>query len=120
MGLLVHTLAGIDSKEVTILWISRSLGVERHLWSSDSRPAYRGIRTFRSPKPVPRCTVVRADGGRLLTEKSEVKARWTAYFERLYQADPPVVELDVKRVTIPIADPPIIYGNTGCGEPVEM
>ena len=36
-----------------------------------------------------------------------MKARWAGYFERLYQADPPAVELDVRGVTIPIADPPI-------------
>ena len=48
-------------------------GVEHHLWSSDSRPAYRGIRALRSSKPIPWCTVVRAEGGRLLTEESEVR-----------------------------------------------
>ena len=36
----------------------------------------------------------------LLTEESEVKAHWAGYFERLYQADPPAVELDVRGVTI--------------------
>ena len=36
-----------------------------------------------------------------------MKARWAGYFERLYQADPPAVELDVRGVTIPVADPPI-------------
>ena len=60
-----------------------------------------------------------------MIEESEVKARWASYFEWLYQADPPVVELDVRGVIILIADPPIkwstfIYGNTGCGEPVKM
>ena len=79
-------------------------GLEHHLWSSDSRPAYRGIHTLRSSKLVPRCTAVRAEGGRLLTEESAVKARWAGYFERLYQADPPGVELDVRGVTISIAD----------------
>ena len=49
-------------------------GVEHHLWSSDSHPAYRGIHALRSSKPIPRCTAVRAEGGRLLTEESEVKA----------------------------------------------
>ena len=68
-------------------------GVEHHLWSSDFHPAYRGIRALRSSKPIPRCTAVRAEGGRLLTEESEVKACWAGYFERLYQADPPAVEL---------------------------
>ena len=47
-----------------------------------------------------------------MTEDSEVKARWANYLERLYQADPPAVELDVSGVTIPIADPPI-----NCGPP---
>ena len=84
-----------------------SEGVEHHLWSSDSRPAYRVICALRSSKPIPRCTAVRAEGGRLLTEESEVKAHWASYFEQLYQTDPPAVELDVRSVTIPIADPPI-------------
>ena len=43
-----------------------------------------------------------------MTEESEVKARWADYFEQLYQADPPVVELDVRGITIPIADLPFI------------
>ena len=79
-----------------------------------------------SSKPIPRCTAVRAGGGGLLTEESEVKAGyWAGYFERLYQADPPAVELDVRGVTIPIADPPInrgppLFVETGCGEPVQM
>ena len=42
-----------------------------------------------------------------MTEEFEVKARWAGYFEQLYQADPPAVELDVRGVTIPVADPPI-------------
>ena len=36
-----------------------------------------------------------------------MKTRWAGYCERLYQADPPAVELDVRGVIIPIADPPI-------------
>ena len=47
-----------------------------------------------------------------MTEESEVKARWAGYFEWLYQADPPAVELDVRGVIVPIADPPI-----NCGPP---
>ena len=66
-------------------------GVENHLWSGDSHPAYRGIHALHSSKPIPRCTAVRAESGGLLTEESEVKARWAGYFERLYQADPPAV-----------------------------
>ena len=88
-------------------------GVENRLWSSDSCPAYRGIRTLCSSKPIPQCTAVRAESGRLLTEESEVKTRWAGYFEWLYQVDPPAVELDVWGVTIPIADPPI-----NCGLPL--
>ena len=58
-----------------------------------------------SSKSVPRCTAVEADGDGLLMEESEVKARWASYFEWLCQADPPVVELYVRGVAIPIADP---------------
>ena len=50
-----------------------------------------------------------------MTEESEMKARWAGYFERLYQADPPPVELDIGGVTIPVADPPI-----NCGPPSLM
>ena len=50
-----------------------------------------------------------------MTEESELKALWAGYFERLYQADPPAVELDVRGVTNPIADPPI-----NCGPPSFM
>uniref|UniRef100_UPI00358E9E4B V-type proton ATPase subunit H-like n=1 Tax=Myxine glutinosa TaxID=7769 RepID=UPI00358E9E4B len=81
--------------------------VEHQLWTYDSHPACRGIRALRSSKPVPRCTAVRAEGGGLLAEGSEVKARWARYFERLYQADPPAVELDVRGVAFPNADLPI-------------
>ena len=42
-----------------------------------------------------------------MTEECEAKAHWDGYFERLYQADPPAVELDVRGVTVPIADSPI-------------
>ena len=41
-----------------------------------------------------------------------MKAHWAGYFQRLYQADPPAVKLDVRGVTILIADPPI-----NCGPP---
>ena len=100
-------------------------GVEHHLWSRDSCPASRGICALCSSKHVPRCTVVRAEGGGLLTGESKVKARWAGYFERLYQADPPAVELDVRGVIIPIVtfQSTVIHlrlWNTGCGEPVEM
>ena len=42
-----------------------------------------------------------------MTVETDVKARWAGYFERLFQADPPAVKLDVRGVTVPIADPPI-------------
>ena len=35
-------------------------GVEHQLWSSDSRPAYGGIRALRSSKLISRCSAVRA------------------------------------------------------------
>ena len=41
-----------------------------------------------------------------------MKARWAGYFERLFQANPPCVELDFRGVTIPNAEPPI-----NCGPP---
>ena len=47
-----------------------------------------------------------------MKEESEVKARWAGYFEWLHQADPPAVELDIRGVTITVADPPI-----NCGPP---
>ena len=46
-----------------------------------------------------------------MTEESEMKARWAGDFERLFQADPPAVELDVRGVTIPVVDPPINCGQ---------
>ena len=36
-----------------------------------------------------------------------MKAHWIGFFVRLYQAEPPAVELDVRGVTIPLADHPI-------------
>ena len=50
-------------------------GVEHHLRSSDSRPAYRGVCTLCFSKPIPWCTAVSTEGDGLLIEKSEVKAR---------------------------------------------
>ena len=46
------------------------------LWSGDSHPAFRGICALCSSLPIPQCTAVRAEGGGLLIEESEVKARW--------------------------------------------
>ena len=75
--------------------------VEHHLRSSDSHPAYRGICTLLSFKPIPLCTAFRAEDDGLLTEESEVKARWDGYFELLYQADPLAIELDIRGVYYP-------------------
>ncbi len=52
-----------------------------------------------------------------MTDESEVKARWAGYFEQLYQADPPAVELDIRGVTIPVADPPINFGPPSLVDP---
>ena len=100
-------------------------GVEHHLSSSYAQPAYRGNDALHSSKPGPRCTGVGAEGGGLLRAVCEVIARWADYFERLYQPDTPAVKLDVRSVTIHIADPPINNGppsfvETGCGEQVEI
>ena len=81
-------------------------GIE-HLWSSDTHPSYRGIHALRSSKPIFHCTAVRAEGWWALDRGVRVKARWDSYFKQMYQAGPPAVELDVRGVTIPIADLPI-------------
>ena len=44
-----------------------------------------------------------------MTEEFEVKACWASYFEQLYPADSPAVGLEVRDLTIPIADPPINF-----------
>ena len=81
--------------------------VENHLWTSDSRPAYRGIRALGPSKPAPQCSAVKSDGGVLLTEESDVRARWAEYFEQLYKADPPAVGLDCRDAVAHVAIPPI-------------
>ena len=69
--------------------------VEHHLWSSDARPAYRGIQALRSVQPHPRCMSVRADTGEILFEEEQVRARWAGYFEQLYKADPPAYQVEI-------------------------
>ena len=81
--------------------------VENHLWSSDSKPAYRGISALRGSKPPPGCSTVKAVDGSVLTDGSEVLARWAGYFEELYQADPPAGELNIEGISPPVPDPPI-------------
>ncbi len=66
--------------------------VGHHLWSSDARPAYRGIQALRSVHPHPQCVSVKADTGEVLSDQDQVRARWAGYFEQLYKADPPVCE----------------------------
>ena len=68
--------------------------VEHHLWSSDARPAYRGIQALHSVQSHPRCMSVKATG-EVLSEEDQVRARWADYFEQLYKADPPVHQIDV-------------------------
>ena len=53
--------------------------VKSHLWSTDSRPSNRRIRTFRSSKPAPRCFTVKAADGTTVTGKSEIQTRWAGY-----------------------------------------
>ena len=55
-------------KEAYVRGISE--GEENNLWSSDSCPAFRGIRALLSFKPVHQCTAVATEGGRLSTEES--------------------------------------------------
>ena len=81
--------------------------VESHLWSSDPRPAYRGIRALRSSKPPPRCSSVRSADGVTLTEDSEIRARWAGYFEELYSAEPPGREFPWDVEHVQEADPPV-------------
>jgi len=96
-------MAELKCKTVRALWVDKNAcmrgiceGVGHHLWSSNCRPFYRGICTLRSSKPIPQCTAVIVEGGGLLTEKYEVKARWAGDIEQLYQAHPPDVEVDVR------------------------
>jgi hypothetical protein len=81
--------------------------VEHHLWSSDSRPAYTGIRALSSAKSAPRSTTVRAADGEVLAEDARVRARWAEYFEELYQIAPPSAELPVLGAAPLEATPPI-------------
>ena len=50
---------------------------------------------------------MRVEGIGLLTEYPKMNARWASYFEQMNQADPPAIELDIRGLTIPIADPQI-------------
>ena len=56
---------------------------ESHLWSTDSRPAYRGIRTLRPSRPTPCYSTAKAADGTTLTGESEIRARWAAHIEEL-------------------------------------
>ena len=65
--------------------------MESYLWSNDSRPAYRVIRTLRFSRPPSCCFTVKAADGTTLTGKSEIRARGAGYFDELYRVDTPVV-----------------------------
>ena len=38
-------------------------------------------------RPQPRCFTVKEDDGTILIRESEIRARWTGYFEQLYRVD---------------------------------
>ena len=75
------------------------------MWPTDSRPAYRGIRTLRSSRPPPHCSTVKAADGTTLTGESEIRARWAGYFEELYRAEPPGREFPEDVDAVRDADP---------------
>ena len=80
--------------------------IEGHLQTGDSGAAYEGIRALRSSKSVSGVSSVRSASGELLTEESEVRARWASYFEQLYRADPQATSLEIADPLL-VADPPI-------------
>ena len=55
--------------------------VEEHLGTSASRPAYKAIRKLKPTASAPRSPAVRAADGTILTEESDVKDRWSGYFD---------------------------------------
>ena len=62
---------------------------------------------MRSSKPILQCTAVRTEGGGLLAEESEMKAAGPIILSGCTRLiHPPAVELDVRGITIAIADPP--------------
>lgn len=81
--------------------------VTHHLWSSDPRPAYRGIKALHTSKSVPQRVAVRAGDGTVLTDDTAVVAHWAGYFEQLVKADPPARMLDITGSTVLEADPPV-------------
>ena len=64
---------------------------EYHLWSTEYRHAYRGIRTLCCSRPPLCFSTAKAADGTTLTGKSEIRARWAGYFEELYRVDHPIV-----------------------------
>ena len=81
--------------------------VEGTLFAGDPRPAYRALRQLRSSGSSPRTAAVRAANGDILTEESDVKSRWSEYFEELLNAEPPSRELETENVDPVVADPPL-------------
>ena len=81
--------------------------VNHHLWTSDSRPAYKGIAALRSSTPKFRTVAIKASDGKDLTDDTETKNRWAEYFEQLLAAVPPARELNTIGIPVAVADPPI-------------
>ena len=77
------------------------------MWSSDARPAYRGIQALRSVQSHPRFMSVKADTGEVLSEEDQVRACWADYFEQLYKADPPVHQIHISDDPQVLDAPPV-------------
>lgn len=89
-------------REVEVQRLCKS--VERHLATGASQAAYRAIRRIRNSASVVRCPAVKAADGEILTDESILRARWAGYFEELYKADPPSLEIRMDGVTSLVAE----------------
>ncbi|KAG2467637.1 DYH6 protein, partial [Polypterus senegalus] len=81
--------------------------VTDHLWSSDPRPAYTGIKALHTSEFVLQRVAERAADGTVLTDDTAVMTCWAGYFEQLFKADPLARMLDVSGSTILQTDPSI-------------
>ena len=90
--------------------------VENHLWSSDSQPAYKGVRRLCSPQSAPQPRTIKSDAGDILSDSSQVLTRWAGYFEQLYKAEPPVRQLATLDSPVLEANPPINCDPPSLGE----
>ena len=77
--------------------------------TSDSRPAYRAIKTLRASGSGAKSPTIRAADGTILVEEEAVKVRWAEYFESLFSVDPPSCELPAHDAEPLVADPPISH-----------